>query len=428
MKTVFGLVDCNNFYVSCERVFDPGLEGKPVVVLSNNDGCIVSRSNESKALGIKMGQPAFQIEDFLKQHNVQVFSSNYALYGDMSHRVMSTLSQFSPEMEMYSIDEAFLVLSDLPISDLTEYGRCIRDTVKQWTGIPVSVGIGSSKTLAKIANEIAKKNPQYNGVLNLTDHPQIDSHLQLVDILDVWGVGYQYTKLLRKHGINTALDLKHAYDAWVKKRMTIVGLRTVLELRGISCIELDDVPSPRKSILCTRSFGKMTDSITDVREAVAFHTSRAGAKLRSQRLAASGMHILITTNRFKDEPQYATTASIALPLATSYTPDLIRHALHLLDSVFKPGYRYHKVGVMLTDIVPDTTIQLDMFTTETDRERKQLLMETLDNLNARWGKDSMKYAAAGVSRGWSMRQSRLTPGFTTDWRDLPIVKAYLTQR
>lgn len=303
MQKIFALVDCNNFYVSCERVFNPKLRGKPVIVLSNNDGCAVARSEEAKSIGVPMGAPVFMYQDLFRRHKVEMLSSNYTLYGDMSHRVMSTLSRFTPSMENYSIDEAFLDLSGFDHTNLTEYAKEIQATVKRWTGIPVSIGIAPSKTLAKIANKLAKKNPMCKGVLDITNHPRLDDFLQSINLEDVWGVGRQYTKLLMRNRILTALDLKNASDFWVKKHMTIVGLRMVLELRGISCIELDELNEPKQEIIRSRSFGKSVTDLQELKEAVAFHTTRAAEKLREQHSIASYISAFIETNRFKiDEP------------------------------------------------------------------------------------------------------------------------------
>jgi len=423
MKPIVGLVDCNNFYVSCERVFNPALEGKPVVVLSNNDGCIIARSNEAKALGIKMGEPAFKVEKFLEKHNVRVFSSNYSLYADMSQRVMETLALFTPDIEVYSIDEAFLSLERMPIRSFPHFAGHIQTTVKKWTGIPVTVGIAPTKTLAKIANETAKKNPAYKGVLNLIDHPDIDRILGAIDVSDVWGVGRQYTKFLRRHGICTALDLKNASCDWIKKYMTIVGVRTVLELRGISCIEFEDAPPPKKGICASRSFGKKIDSPADLKEALASYVARAAEKLRAQRSVASCLQVYLTTSPFREDAQYYNVATTFLPVATSYTPELIRYAFRMLEKIYKPGYKYHKIAVMLTEIKPQDCLQRDMFVAEEGGGNRQRLMETVDTVNARWGRDTLSYAAGGVQQSWKMRRAKLTPRFTTQWHELPVVRA-----
>ena len=317
---VFALVDCNNFYVSCERVFNPKLEGKPVIVLSNNDGCAVARSEEAKEF-IPMGAPAFKYEDIIKKHNIAVYSSNYTLYSDMSERVMTILGQFTPELEIYSIDEAFLNPTGFTHVDLTEYAKKIRARVKKWTGIPVSIGIGTSKTLAVIANKLAKKNQMCGSVFDITNHSRQDDFLQSVDVEYIWGVGRQYTKFLKRHGIHTAFDLKNAPDHWIKKYMTIVGLRTVWELRGISCIELEEVSEPNKQIIRYRSFGKPVESLEKLKEAISVYATRAGDKLRQQQSVTSYLSVFLETNRFKpDEPQYANSSGCYLHEPTAYTP------------------------------------------------------------------------------------------------------------
>ncbi|MDQ1266391.1 MAG: Y-family polymerase, partial [Bacteroidota bacterium] len=296
MKTPIALVDCNNFYASCERVFNPKLYGKPIVVLSNNDGIIVARSDEAKALGIKMGEPLFKIQDLVRRHNIQVFSSNYTLYGDMSCRVMRVLEQYSQDVEIYSIDEAFLSLWGMERNDLTEYCRNIRNIVRQWTGITVSVGIAETKTLAKLANRIAKKNPKFGGVLNLIGDPNIEEYLKITLVEDIWGVGRQYTKFLNNHGIKTAYDFVNSNDKWIKKNMTVMGLRTCFELRGIPCIKLEYAVPAKKAIVCSRSFGKPVIEKQELHEAVSLFTTRAAEKMRRQNSAASLLTVFLRTN------------------------------------------------------------------------------------------------------------------------------------
>jgi DNA polymerase V len=421
MKEIFALVDCNNFYVSCERVFNPKLEGKPVVVLSNNDGCVVARSNEAKALGIKMGIPAFKCKDLFKKYKVYVYSSNYALYGDMSQRVMDTLTQFTPHIEIYSIDEAFLQLMGLTSVNLVDYARYTKSTVKKWTGIPVSIGIGRTKTLAKVANELAKKNPQYEGVLDITNHPQLDKLLDSVDVADVWGVGRKYTQLLKQHSIYTAFQLKNASDQWIKEHMTIAGLRSVKELRGISCISLEEIPLPKKGIISSRSFGKPVETLKELKEAVAAYVSRAAEKLRAQGSAASFIQVFLTTSLFKG-PQYSNSSSTQLPIPTAYTPELIYYAHQNLKKIFKSGYRYKKAGVMFSGILPEDKIQPNLFRPSYSSDRRKILMRTVDRINTKWGRNTIQFAAAGIKRAWKMRQFRRSPRYTTQWNEIPKVK------
>ncbi len=289
MPPIFALVDCNNFYASCERVFNPKLNGLPIVVLSNNDGCVVARSNEAKALGIGMGVPEFQVSPVLHAHQVHVFSSNYTLYGDMSQRVMETLEQFCSDLEVYSIDEAFLSLVGFERRDLTEYGRQIRRTVKQWTGIPVSVGIAETKTLAKIANCIAKRTLDTGGVFDLLACPDRDALLGRVAVEDVWGIGRNHAHMLKQHGITTAFQLRGVDDQWIRKRMGIVGLRLVMELRGVSCLDLEQCPSPKQSLTCSRAFGTLINTLAEMEEAVSVYTSRVAEKLRGEATGRDGV-------------------------------------------------------------------------------------------------------------------------------------------
>lgn len=422
MPPVFALVDCNNFYVSCERVFQPTLDGKPVVVLSNNDGIVVARSNEAKTLGIAMGVPAFQIRSLIRAHDVQVFSSNYALYGDMSRRVMETLGQFSPNVEVYSIDEAFLSLSGFTHHNLTEYGRTIRATVKRWTGIPVSVGIAETKTLAKIAGEVAKHRLDAGGVCDLMACADRDNILADIPVEDVWGIGPNWARLLTEHGVRTARDLREADERWIRKRMGVVGARIMQELRGVSCLALEDCPPPKQAVTVSRMFGRPITTLAEMREAVATYTARAGEKLRRERLAATVLTVFLTTNPFKDEPQYSNTVTIKLPIATDATPELLRHALRGIERIYRDGYRYNKAGIMLTALVPASQRQLDLYE-DRHRERSSRLMRVLDRLNADIGAGTLRYAAEGYVKRWRTRFERRSPVNTTNWRDLPVVKA-----
>lgn len=421
MREIFALVDCDNFYVSCERVFDPKLEGKPVVVLSNNDGCVVARSNEAKALGIKMAVPAFECKELFKKHKVQIYSSNYALYGDMSQRVMETLTQFTPNIEIYSIDEAFLSLAGFISKSLSSYAKDIKKTVKKWTGIPITVGIGPTKTLAKAAGKIAKRNSNYDGVLDITGHPDLDQLLDSLDVEDVWGVGHQYKKLLNRGGIYTALQLKKAPLEWIKSKMTITGFLTVKELRGISCISLEEIPPAKKGIMCSRSFGRSVDSLAELKEAIATYASRAAEKLRQQRSVTSFTQVFLMTSLFTDEHPYVNTSSARLPVATSNTPDLITYSIRCLEKIYKSGYKYKKAGVVFNGIIPEDKIQLHLFQ-RPNLLKNQKLMRTIDLVNAKWGSDTIYYASSGVMKGWKMRQSKISPRFTTRWDEILLVR------
>jgi len=422
MPPIFALVDCNNFYASCERVFNPRLEGKPIVVLSNNDGCVVARSNEAKVLGIKMGMPEFQIRPLLRAHHVHVFSSNYTLYGDLSQRVMETLEQFCPDLEIYSIDEAFLSLSGFTSRHLTEYGRTIGSTVKRWTGIPVSVGIAETKTLAKIANRVAKRTPDMGGVCDLLACPDRDALLGRIAVEDVWGIGPNHAHMLTQHGITTALQLRQADDQWIRKRMGIVGLRLVMELRGVSCLELEQCPAPKQSLTCSRAFGKLISTLAEMEEAVSVYTSRVAEKLRRERLAAAVLTVCLTTNEFKEGPQYSNALTLKLPVVTDTTSELIRCALQGIRAIYRDGYLYKKAGVMLTGLVPAGQTQADLFD-DRDRGKSKQLMSALDSINDRWGADTLHYASSGISKPWKTQCHRRSPAYTTDWNALPIVNA-----
>ncbi|WP_114781538.1 Y-family DNA polymerase [Botryobacter ruber] len=414
MTSLFALVDCNNFYASCERVFDPRLEGKPVVVLSNNDGCIIARSNEAKALGIKMGQPAFEVRELVKQHGVQVFSSNYELYGDMSRRVVNTLAQFTPSLEVYSIDESFLDLGDfLAHPDVAAYAKEIKETTKLWTGIPVSVGVAPTKTLAKLANRLSKKWTDAAGVLVLTEAQAIEEALQRTAVEDVWGIGRQHAQRLRQQGVHTALDLRNLPDAWVKKHMAVTGLRTVRELRGEPCADLE-LEVPAKQNICTsRSFSRPLTELTDIEEALATHVVRCATKLRKQHSCAGALTVFLTTSRFAaKEQQYYDSRTARLPGPTGSELELLHQARRLLRGMFRHGYRYNKTGVILSELVPETQVQLTLFGGE-QSEKQAKLMQALDSLRDRFGHGVVKNGVQGTAQRWIMSQEHCSPCYTT---------------
>jgi DNA polymerase V len=425
---LFALVDCNNFFASCERVFVPALRNRPVVVLSNNDGCVIARSAEAKALGIRMGQPAFECARLCQRHGVAVFSSNYALYGDMSARVMAVLAGQVPALEVYSIDEAFLVLSGLP-GDPVERCRAIREEVYRRTGMPVSVGLGNTKTLAKAANREAKKNPVHGGVFSLAGHPNPAQILGRLPVEDVWGIGPRQAARLKARGVASAAAFAALPRDWVRKAMTVTGLHTLLELSGIPCFPPGQGPEPRKSVLCSRSFGRPVTTLEEMEEAVAVHASRAAEKLRSQGSVASCVLAFVQTSRFvKGAPAYANAFSQALPSATAHTPALIRAALSALGRIFRPGLAYKKAGVMLTGLEQADARQLSLFDLDPPggpepRGREAPLMAALDRVNARFGREALRFAATGLARPWGMKQARRSPRFTTVWEELPEVRA-----
>ena len=421
------LVDVNNCYVSCERVFNPALEGRPVVVLSNNDGCVVARSAEVKALGIPMGEPWFKLKNLAKRHGIVAFSSNYALYADMSNLFMSILSTFTPNLEIYSIDECFLDLSGFSM-DLTGYAQEIRQRVKQWVGLPVCIGIAPTKTLSKMANHVAKKRPEWNGVCDLTAlSPALrDQIFSEIDVSEVWGVGRKLKDGLAAMGIRTVLDLKNANPARIRKHFSVVLERTVAELNGVPCIELEEVAANKQQIMSSRSFGQPVTSHLDLSESVTLYVSRAAEKLRHQGSVAGGIQVYIRTNPFKPrEPQYSQGITLPLADATDDTLKLTRAALAGLKKIYKPGYAYAKAGIMLVDLARRGQQPIDLFTDLEEIERRSRLMNTMDEINRRYGKNTLGPGICGIStrRAWSMKRGNKTPAYTTDWNELPIVRA-----
>jgi DNA polymerase V len=406
--------------VSCELVFNPALEGKPVIVLSNNDGCAVARSNEAKALGIKMGVPVFKITQLIDRHKVQVLSSNYALYADFSQRVAATLAEIVPEIEIYSIDEAFLDLTGFSKDNFSELGERIRRTVRKWTGIPASVGIAPSKTLAKIANHTAKK---ADGVLDLTDNTLTDSILENTEIEDVWGVGRKYANYLRCYGITNALRMKNADEGVIKRKMGINGTRMIRELRGVCCYPLDSNPTARQNIRVSRTFYREIESYDILKEAVSAFASRAAAKLRQQESLAGAMSVFIHTNRFREDSYSFRIETLSFAQSTNYTPELIGYSQIALERIFSEGIKYKRAGVMLGEIIPDTRFQKTFFD-PVNRKKAQGLMKAVDEINGRMGKDMVKYAAVGIGgkqQKWKTVFNRKSPAYTSDWNQLPMV-------
>jgi DNA polymerase V len=418
---VFALADCNNFYVSCERVFQPSLESRPVVVLSNNDGCSIARSDEAKALGLKMGDPYHRNQEKLAAHSVVVFSSNYALYGDMSRRVMETLGTFTPEVEIYSIDEAFLNLAGFERRGLTGYARLIRATVRCDTGIPVSIGIGPTKTLAKIANHLAKAQPESGGVCDLAEI-DVDGALASIEVREVWGVGPRWATWLEDQGVATALDLKRADPKAIRRKMTVVGERLVYELNGRACLPLELVTPALQGLTVSRSFGQTFTALRPIQDALVSFVSRAAEKLRRQQLMAGQVMVFVTTNQFSaKQPFYANSVTLRLPYPTDFTPDLVEAAAQLLETLYRPGFHYQKCGVMLLDLSPATQVQADLFDLR-DRAREARLVRALDLLNTDYGARTVRVGNVGGKRpAWAMRQAFRSPRYTTRWRELPVV-------
>ena len=418
---MFALVDCNNFYASCERVFDPRLERRPIVVLSNNDGCVIARSNEAKALGIAMGEPAFKKEDVYAKHNVAVFSSNFALYGDMSQRVMRTLAQHSAAMEIYSIDEAFLDCSGLTADGLDRFGSQLRKTVKQWTGIPVSIGVAPTKTLAKVANHIAKRLPDNSGVCVLEKEETIEYCLKKLPVEKLWGVGRRYALFLRSWGINTAWDLRRMPEGWVKENMTVVGLRLQKELKGEPCIPMEHNPQKKKEICTSRSFGTMVTELDELKQAISMYATRCAEKLRTQNSCTNLVNVFLHTNPFRpDLPQYKNVRLVRLPVASNSTLTIVQSALRGLESIYMKGYQYKKAGVIVSGLVPSNTIQYNVFHS-TDEDRHMRLMTAMDKVNDREGRDVLRVAEQGFTRRWTLRQERLSPCYTTRWADFMTI-------
>lgn len=420
---VFALVDCNNFYASCEKLFRPDLKDTPVVVLSNNDGCVVARSREAKLLGIKMGVPVFQIKAEMQRHGILAFSSNYALYADLSSRVMRTLEEMAPRVEVYSIDEAFLDLTGIEsVLSLVEFGQQVRERIGHWIGITVCVGIAPTKTLAKLANHAAKKYPATQGVVDLTNPDRQRRLLALVPVDDVWGVGRRLSKRLNALGITTALDLANASPRAIRDQFSVVLERTVRELNGESCIELEEIPPTKKQIVCSRSFGVKVTHFELLREAVCEYATRATEKLRKEQQQAKVLTVFIRTNPFKDnEPQYSNSASGELLIPSCDTRDFIELANHLLKRIWKDGFRYAKAGVMLSDFYDPGMFQLGLFDDISTRSNSQQLMSVLDTINQS-GAGKVFFAGQGTKKDWSMKREHLSPAYTTRWDQLPRVK------
>ena len=416
---VFALIDCNAFYVSCERVFNPKLNNRPVVALSNNDGCIISRSKEAKALGIKMGVPLFKVKDIVEKEKVVVFSSNYTLYADMSRRVMNIISSSSPYTEIYSIDEAFVELSSLPI-DYESYAHQLRQTILQHTGIPVSIGIASTKTLAKVANHKAKKDDSLNGVCSLVNYNNIDQILELTEVGDVWGVGRRLSKKLINHGIHNAKLLKNCSDSWIRKMMSVNGLKTITELRGISCIPLEEYSMTRKSCCTTRSFGKLLTNLDDIEQAVTTFARRAAERIRSESLAASCVSVFVRTNPFdKKSAYYSNGASRTLSHPTHDSITIIETALLLTKRIFKNNYQYKKAGVLLSGLCNESEIQETLF--EKNYNQNSDLMSAIDAINYRYGRDTLQMASECKVGNWRQKRENCTRNYTTQIDRLLLV-------
>lgn len=419
---MFALVDCNNFYASCERVFRPDLKTTPIVVLSNNDGCVIARSNEVKALGIPMGAPAFQYEEIFEKNNIKVFSSNYALYGDMSKRVMTILSSFTPEIEIYSIDEAFLKFKGFDHYDIQKYGQEIKYKVTKGTGIPISLGFAPTKALAKVANKIAKKYAERtNSVFVIDTEEARIKALKWLKIEDVWGIGRQHCKRLQTKGVNNAYQFTQLPDDWVQKQMSIVGLRLKQELEGKPRLDLEEVTN-KKNIATTRSFERNYTELSDLKERVVTFAASCAEKLRKQQSKCNAMLVFLLTNEHrKDLPQYSSNIVLQMPFASNSSIDLAKQASIGLEKIFRKGYQYKKAGVIVMDIVPDNPNQMTLF--EKENEKHPLLMAAIDKINKKEGYQKIKLASQDLQRTWKMKQERLSPKYTTNFDDIPTIKA-----
>lgn len=418
---MYALIDCNNFYASCERIFNPSLMGQPIVVLSNNDGCVIARSNEAKALGIPMGAPAFEFRSLFETHQVHVFSANFRLYGDMSRRVMDILSAYSTDVEVYSIDEIFLHLEGMDHVDMTAMGQEMVQKVQQWTGIPISVGIAPTKALAKVANRIAKKYAVRTGnVYWMQTREQIHKALKWLPVEDVWGIGRRYAKKLQAIGVRTALDFTQLPENAVRKMMSVVGQRLQQDLKGIPTLSLEDA-QPKQSIATTRSFEKMYETYDMVKERVVTFAVACAEKLRAQKSVCNEVVVFVHTNPFRsDQPQYSRSYALKLPYATNSSIELAKFAEQALKIIFKEGYAYKKAGVIVQDLVAQDNVQVKLF--ENSDKRHLALMEAMDHLNGKWGQQKIRLAAQDLKRVWKMRQEKLSPQYTTRLEDVIVIK------
>ncbi len=423
MKPVFALVDCNNFYTSCEKLFRPDLKDRPVIVLSNNDGCVVARSREAKALGIKMGRPVFKIQQEILQHGIVTFSSNYALYADLSSRVMSTLEHLAPRMEIYSIDEAFLDLTGVASADcLLEYGQQVCAKVGAWTGIAVCAGIAPSKTLAKLANYAAKHFPATKGVVDLCQPKRQKRLMALLPVAEVWGIGPRISKRLQTMGIFSALDLAQANPKQIRNLFSVVVERTLFELNGESCLDLEEIPPSKKQIICSRTFGSRITTRQAMEQVICAYTARASVKLREEKQSAKRLAVFIRTSPFIAQDQrYSNAASAELIEASDDSRDLIAQAMSLLQGIWRDGFRYAKAGVMLSDFRSASMRQTCLFETGLNRTGSHALMTVMDKINQK-SKGKVFFAGQGIKTNWAMKRQRLSPAYTTRWTDIPLVK------
>ena len=418
--TLYALVDCNNFYASCERVFNPKLEDQPLVILSSNDGCAIARSNEAKELGVKMAQPLYQFTDLVKKHNIQVLSANFHLYIDMSSRVMQVLADMAPAVQKYSVDECFLDITGMT-DDLHAFGQVIQLKVKKWTGIPVGVGIAETKTLAKVANRIAKVSKKTGGVLNLVGSQWQEKALERTGVGDVWGIGKQYAKKLNRNGVKSALDLIAQPDRWIRQEMGVGALKTVRELRGEDCIGFESIPQPKQTTLVSKSFGHTVTELDDLINAVSVFATSAAEDIRKVNLVSSAVNVFMETNRFSKEPQYAPSHAVELSPATNNTKHIVAAAVQGVKDIYRKGLKFKKAGVMLLDLVDADHAPQSLFDTHDPKDDK--LIEAFDQINNQLGPGSINFGTAGRSSGWQSNSAYRSPRYTTEWSDIPDVKA-----
>lgn len=423
-RRVFALADANSFYASAEKVFRPELEGKPIVVLSNNDGCVIAQTREAKAvLDIRMARPWFELEEEARKHGVLVFSSNYELYASMSNRFMATLRQFAPRQEVYSIDESFLDMTGIQ-RDLTAYGQEIKATVKQWTGLPICVGFGHSKTLAKLANHCAKKQPVWNGVCDFTalQEDELTRLLEQLPVSTVWGVGSRLEARLNRLGVQSVLRLKRADPKRIRDEFGVLLERTVKELNGEPWLELDEMLQPSQQVMSSRSFGARVTHLEDLQQAISFHAANAAQRMRKQGLYTNAVYAFVQNSPFDQAEYYGNSRAVALPSPTACTLQITRAALWLLRQIYRPGIYYQKAGVMVMELVPESGKQADLFGYSEDGSKADRLMRTLDRINDKYARGTVKLASEGIQRAWSMRRSYKSPNYTGDWKDLPRVR------
>lgn len=422
--TAFALVDVNNMFVSCHRVFEPSLLRRPVIVLSSNDGCAIARSNEAKALGIRMGQPFFEISSLCERNGVVVLSSNFGLYCDLSARTMAVLASLAPSAEQYSIDECFLDLTGIP-GDLAQWCRTLRATLDRWVGLPVSVGIGRTRTLAKLANRLAKKSERAGGVLDLVGHPEwIEAALAKTAVRDVWGIGKASAEKLTGRGVADALALREVEDAWVRRHLGLGGLKTVMELRGVSCHDAESQPVPRQSCTVSRSFGHPTGRLDDLQDALVAFAGRAAEKIRAEKLVASALTVYAVTNRFRrDVPQHTLTATARLPVPTADSQRIVRAATAALERAWVDGpWAFTKAGILLADLMAEDAVPRDLFSPAPDH-RSCGLMRAMDALNRRFGRGTAGFGLVPEEAAWKSRQEWRTPDYTSRWSDIPVADA-----